>query len=287
MESNNVVVAIPTAEELGKIANSMHVAVAAIKIDSPEMFSIADDELVSFQTKRDALVAQRFSITRPLDESKKKAIELFAGPVALCDSAIEMLKAAMLEYTREQKRIAAEKQARIDEELRQERLRLEEVARAKQAEAERERQIAAAAAAKVAEAERAEAEAIASGDREAATKASEQAYAALNEQSTATSNYEAATVRATMQQTLASVSSAPVVKSAAPAIKGLSTSAPWTAEVTNLLDLIKYVAANPQYINFLEANTVPIKQQAKSLQANCKIPGVRAFQEERLTRRRA
>lgn len=286
MDSNNVA-AVPTAEELEKVASNFHATVAAIKIDSPQMFVIADEELTTFLKKVDALNEQRLSITRPMDAAKKKVMELFAGPIDRCNVAIDALKSAMLTYTKEERRKAAEAQAKIDEEMRLERLRLEAAARAEQAEADRQRQVSEAAAAQVSQAERAEAEATAAGDHEAAANASTRAYAALNDQAAATSNLEAATARATMQQTLASISTAPVVRSVAPVIKGLSTSAPWTAEVTSLIDLIKYVAANPQYVNFLEANMVPIKQQAKSLQANCRIPGVRAYQEERLSRRRA
>jgi hypothetical protein len=287
MDSNNGIISIPTTEELEKVANNFHSTVAAIKIDSPSMFVIADQELTAFLKKVDSLNDLRLSITRPMDTAKKNVMELFSGPIDRCNVAIDALKSAMLIYTKEEKRKAAETQAKIDEELRKERLRLEAEARTEQAEADRQRQVAAAAAIKVVDAERAEAEALAAGDHVAAATASGHAYAALNDQSVATSSLEVAVARATMQQAYASISSAPAVISAAPKIKGLSTSAPWMAEITSLVDLVKYVAANPQYINFLEANMVPIKQQAKSLQANFKIPGVRAYQEERLSRRRA
>jgi hypothetical protein len=56
---------------------------------------------------------------------------------------------------------------------------------------------------------------------------------------------------------------------------GTSSRSTWSAEVTNLLELVQYVAANPQFIGLLQANQVALNGQAKSLKAAMQIPGVK------------
>lgn len=49
----------------------------------------------------------------------------------------------------------------------------------------------------------------------------------------------------------------------------------YSAEVTNLLALVKYVAKNPQFLNLLQANQTAINAQARALKESMAIPGVR------------
>jgi ribosome-associated toxin RatA of RatAB toxin-antitoxin module len=57
---------------------------------------------------------------------------------------------------------------------------------------------------------------------------------------------------------------------------GLASRVTWRAQVTDLLALVRYVAANPQYLPLLQPNTKTLDQQARSLQARLALPGVQA-----------
>lgn len=290
LDRDNVAVAtippLPSAAELNKVADSVHAVAHAITINSPVMYMIAVEEMQALQEKLDQLNTTRFAITRPMDQAKNNVMDLFRAPVKKCEDAIALLKSAILTFSKEEKRKAQEAQKLADEQARQERLKLEQQAREQQAAVDRQAREAAAAAQAAAKAEQAAKDAAASGDRDAEERANAEVLAANQTKATAEAEREAAAARVSVTQSIAQVMTAPTVASATPKVVGVSTSAPWTAEVTSLIDLIKFVAANPQYVNFLTPNLVPIKQQAKSLQANCKIDGVRVFQEERLNSRR-
>ncbi|WP_211441451.1 hypothetical protein [Collimonas humicola] len=278
--------ALPQKAALEKVADSVNAVANSITINSPAMYEIAVEELTELQRKVDDLTEQRFKITRPMDASKKEVMDLFRGPIERCEAGIAFLKKLMLDYVTAEKKRAAESQRIADEQARQERLRLEKEARDQQAAADQKVREAQAAAEKAAAATKVAEEATAAGDTEAANKASAEALAATQMQAAAQADAEVAHARVTLNQTIASVMTAPVVASAAPKIAGVSTSERWTAEVTDLLTLVKYVAANPQYITFLQANMTPIKQMATSLKANMKIDGVRAFPQAGITARR-
>ncbi|MEM4986298.1 hypothetical protein V8G57_02745 [Collimonas sp. H4R21] len=278
--------ALPQKAALEKVADSVNAVANSITINSPAMYEIAVEELTDLQRKVDDLNEQRFKITRPMDASKKEVMDLFRGPIERCEAAIVFLKKLMLDYVTAEKKRAAEAQRIADEQARQERFRLENEARDQQAAAEQKVREAQAAAEKAAAATKAAEEATAAGDIAAANKASAEALAANQVQAAAHADAQVAHARVTLNQTIASVMTAPIVASAAPKIAGVSTSERWTAEVTDLLTLVKFVAANPQYITFLQANMTPIKQMATSLKANMKIDGVRAFPQAGITARR-
>jgi hypothetical protein len=86
----------------------------------------------------------------------------------------------------------------------------------------------------------------------------------------------------------AEVMVAPVVQSSV-TTKGTGTSSrsTWSAEVENLHELVKYVAANPQFIGLLAANTTALNAQAKSLKGAMQIPGVKAVEKVGLAVRRS
>lgn len=71
---------------------------------------------------------------------------------------------------------------------------------------------------------------------------------------------------------------APVV-TVAPAVAkvdGVSTTTRWSAEVFELLALVKYVAAHPEWISLLEPNGPNLNRLAVSQRQALSIPGVRA-----------
>lgn len=61
-----------------------------------------------------------------------------------------------------------------------------------------------------------------------------------------------------------------------PKVSGISYRETWSARVTNLAALVKFVAANPQFTNLLQPNQTALNTQARSLKAHMQIPGVEA-----------
>lgn len=61
-----------------------------------------------------------------------------------------------------------------------------------------------------------------------------------------------------------------------PKVSGIQYRETWGAKVTDLAALVKFVAANPQFAGFLTPNMTALNAQARSLKAQCQIPGVEA-----------
>jgi hypothetical protein len=59
-------------------------------------------------------------------------------------------------------------------------------------------------------------------------------------------------------------------------VEGVSTQKRWSAEVTNKMALVMYVAANPDYIDLLNPDQPNLNRLAVSMKQNLNIPGVRA-----------
>lgn len=69
-------------------------------------------------------------------------------------------------------------------------------------------------------------------------------------------------------------------------IRGAGTRENWKCEVTSRLDLVKFVALHPEHINLLEVNQTAANQMAKAQKSGMKIPGLRAFNDVVLTKRK-
>ena len=72
--------------------------------------------------------------------------------------------------------------------------------------------------------------------------------------------------------TIATVSVAPAVAEVA----GVSTTTRWSAEVTDKMALIRYVAERPEWASLLDANMPNLNRLAVAQKAALKIPGVKA-----------
>lgn len=59
------------------------------------------------------------------------------------------------------------------------------------------------------------------------------------------------------------------------AVGGVSMRTLYSAEVVDLLALVRFVAENPQYINYLQHNGVALNQAAQSQREAMQIPGVK------------
>lgn len=68
---------------------------------------------------------------------------------------------------------------------------------------------------------------------------------------------------------------------------GISTRSNWTAEVVDLMELVKAVAAGTQPLSLLQADTTKLTQMAKALKGELNIPGVRAVENKIISARAA
>jgi colicin import membrane protein len=269
-----VAVSVPDGSALSGSAQRALDSANSMVIDSHEMYQIAGEDLANIKRRQKELEEQRTGIVKPLNEAVKRINDMFRAPMEFLTQAEGILKRRMLTYTEEQerKRRAEEAKLRAEAERRaaEERTRLEaqrradeERARIEQEKLERERQVA-----------------LEAGDTVKAAKIEarvEGVQEALEIKSDA------------VAQQFSLVGSAPVVPitAAAPTIKGISSRGVWKAEVTDKLALVKFVAANPQYINLLEPATKELGAIAKALKANAVIDGVRIYEDKILSSRSA
>lgn len=66
------------------------------------------------------------------------------------------------------------------------------------------------------------------------------------------------------------------VQRSTPKVVGVSFSVRWSAEVVNLMELVKAVADGKANIEYLQANTVTLNRVAIALKSNMDVPGVKA-----------
>lgn len=188
---------IATPEAIANVeqaeAGKLLTVAQSYQIDSADMATAAADDLGQIKGKLKALDEKRLSLTRPLDEAKKRIMELFEGPRTVLLQAEGVLKGAILDWNKRE-------QARLEAERREQ----ERIAR----------EAAEAAARQAEEARKAAEVAAAAGNAEAAVELEQQAEQAV----------EAATALATM---------APAVAAAPAKLAGVSTRQEWDFEVTD------------------------------------------------------
>ena len=99
-------------------------------IVSTEAYEFSAEDLKKIKTKYKELDDMRKSLTKPLDESKKRIMEFFKAPLTLLGSAETAIKSAMLKWQQEQERLRREEEARLAEAQRKEAERLARLAEA-------------------------------------------------------------------------------------------------------------------------------------------------------------
>jgi len=112
IESKAVVVLSEKTQQIA-ISNQRHYESAALS-------------LKGIKGKWKELDSLRKSITRPLDESKKKIMDLFRAPQDLLSEAEKILKSKMITYSTEQDRIRQEEQKKLEAKAEKERQKKEE-----------------------------------------------------------------------------------------------------------------------------------------------------------------
>lgn len=233
--------------------------IQSFQVDSVETYGLAADELRAIKLRASAIEAQRTSITGPLNKVLTAVNNMFRGPAELLAQGERILKGKMLAWDHEQERIAAELRRKAEEAAALERRRLEEEAAARQREAEAQAAVAAAAAAK--------------GDTQAAELAQSNADRA---------NAQSQEAAITAQLVVAAPPAIEVAK-----VKGISTSTKVDFEIVDLHALVKHIAANPQLLALVTADSVKLRAYVKGLGTACQLPGVRVFEDRVMSARAA
>lgn len=229
-------------------------------IDSHTMFELASDDLMKIKALQKDVEGKRTAITGPLNQAVKAVNDLFRAPKEFLEQAESTLKRSMVTWTNEQERLAAIARSEAEAAARAERERLAQI--------EREQQEAARKAQEEAQA------AAAAGDQEAANKAMELAQAAQQEAAMAAMTANVVTV-------------APAVEAPAK-VSGISSRSTYSAEVTDLMELIKAVAAGAAPIECLQADTKFLGAQARAFKKPGQLfPGVVAKEERSIAARAA
>lgn len=263
-----------TAIVLATQAQAALTSATDLTIDSPTMYELASDELKNIKGLQKTVEEKRTAITGPLNLALKAVNDLFRAPAQFLIQAETACKRSMIDYTTEQERIAAEARRVADEAARVERARLA----AEQAEQER---IARAAVQAAAKAQREADEAAARGDAAAAAAAQAEARAQAEAAESAQAEAQAAALTAEV------VTFAPTV--AAPAkVVGISGRVNYTAQVDDLMTLVRAVAEGKAPIQCICADEKFIGAQARAFKkAGPLYPGVTAVAERGLSARAA
>ncbi len=121
---------VPTEQQLVSVSTPILEIAKTFVIDSPIMYEMAGEELKTIKAKFKELEDRRKKITAPMDKAKKEVMDLFRKPLEMLEQAEAALKRTMLDYTSEQRRIAAEAQRKAEEAAANERKRMAEQAQA-------------------------------------------------------------------------------------------------------------------------------------------------------------
>lgn len=260
-------VSLPLEPTLLTPAQRMLREIQDMTIDAPVMYDIAAGELGKIKGAYNRLEEERLSLTRPLDEVKKKIMARFSKPLETLKAAEDALKSKMLTYREAQERKAAEERRRQEELARAERERL-----AKEAEEiERKAREEAAIAKKKADEEAA---ALAAAGRE-----KEAAEARARAEAEAREKREQAEQEAAARRETAAIVVAAPAATEVPATKGTSVRKVWKHRVVDKAALIKHVAQFPQFENLLEVNEGGLNALARALKGNLNMPGVESYEE--------
>lgn len=112
---------VPVAvTETRTTVQQMYSKYEVFKVKDQASFDEAGEALKLTAKLEKQIADQRKSLTRPLDDLKKKWMEFFAAPENACSKLKIVLQSKMMEYRNEQERVRKEQEARIQEANRRE-----------------------------------------------------------------------------------------------------------------------------------------------------------------------
>ena len=117
-----------------KQAQSLAEVAASYVIDADDVLEYAAGDLKMMKDLYKKIEDDRLSITRPLDEAKKKTMELFRPHLESVDGAVKTLSGKIASYSAAQQRLRQEQEAKVRAELAKQKAEIE----AKAAEAAKE-----------------------------------------------------------------------------------------------------------------------------------------------------
>jgi hypothetical protein len=129
-QPNFVEISIPEPDTSITIsAQGLLLSAEAFAVTTPQQYTEAAEMLKHIKGKAKELDETRKSLTKPLDESKKRIMDFFAKPLDFLTKAENSIKRSMIAYSDEQDRIRREEQRKAEESARKERERIEAQAR--------------------------------------------------------------------------------------------------------------------------------------------------------------
>lgn len=260
MSLNLVEVTVPMPGNEDMIAAQRMLDLAeAYQIASPEMYQAAADDLRALKTRAKVIDDKRKSMVQPLDEARRAIQNFFRPAQDLYDRAEQIIKRAMIAYDDEQARIRREEEARQRRAIEEEQRRLAD--EAAKAEADRKRLEE--------EARKAEA----AGKHDQAEQLEREAAARLADTNAA-------------RDAAASMPTTVVPSTEAPKAEGVSFTETWSAEVTDLMALVRAVADSKAPLACLVADMKVLNMQARALKAQLNLPGVKAVATKTVSARR-
>lgn len=261
----------PNAAALVALADSNLEIAKDFEITTQKGADLAAEELAKIKAIAKRLEDWRLSITRPMDQAKDAVMDMFREPKEKLAEAERLLKQAINKFINEQRRIAAEAQAKAEAAARAERERLEREA------AEQRRKAAEEAAA--AEKARAHAAALEREGKLAAAEAERRQAEALQAKSV-----ESEEIAATKVDT-AAVIVAPRISAGPVKVAGTGSRKTWKARVTDKQAFVAFIATRPDLLALVLFDDGAINKLAAALKGELKFPGVETYEDEILTSR--
>lgn len=246
-----VVLSPPTPDALSALIENEVRSARQLVISSPEQYAGAAEVLKRIKANAKALDDNRKAITKPLDDAKKKVMDLFRVPLEQLEQAEKKIKNGLVAYAREQERVRAEQQARLRAAQQAEEARLRVKAAKAQAEAEE----------KARELVRQASAAQAEGDAKTAAKLTVRAATTLE---------RAEHKAGELLQQAESVPVAVVPNTTVPKVAGLRSAGLWKARVTDASVVPReYLVVNESALNAI----------ARATKGAINVPGVEFYEE--------
>jgi len=103
----------PEAQEMVNKTETMAAEFSNMEITCQEDYSRAGESLKTIKGAAERIDTMRKSMTKPLDDSKKRIMDFFRRPLEILENAEKSLKRSMLVYQNEQDKKRREEEARI------------------------------------------------------------------------------------------------------------------------------------------------------------------------------